>query len=90
MRDLLWGGATSISGAYALLTVIERGLAGVPGRRSALRIESFGSGARGSTRAAGLAKYGGPTSAHVTRWAGLILLVFLGRRELLCCTLGWI
>ena len=43
-----------------------------------------------SGRAAGLAKYGGPTWAHVTSWAGLILLVFLGRRELLCCTLGWI
>jgi hypothetical protein len=73
------------------MTVIERGLPrGVPGRRSALRIESFGSGARGSSRVAGLAKYGGPTSAHVTRWAGLILLVVLGRRELLCCTLGWV
>ena len=29
-----------------------------------------------SGRAAGLAKIEGPTSAHVTRWAGLILLVF--------------
>jgi hypothetical protein len=37
------------------LTVIERGLAGRPSRRSALRIESFGSGARGNGRAAGLA-----------------------------------
>jgi transposase len=58
---------------------LNEGWPGVPGRRSALRIESFGSGARGSGRAAGLAKYGGPTWAHVTRWAGLILLVFLGK-----------
>ena len=33
------------------------------------------SGARGSSRAAGLSIYEGPTLAHVTRWAGLILRV---------------
>ena len=59
---------------------MNEGWPGVPSRRSALRIESFGSGARGSSRAAGLAKYAGPTWAHVTSWAGRILLVFLGRR----------
>jgi hypothetical protein len=69
---------------------LNEGWPGIPGRRSALRIESFGSGARGRSRAAGLAKYGGPTWALVTWWAGLILLVFLGRGELLCCMWVWI
>ena len=77
--------------ACAQLTVIERGFGpGRTGRRSALRVETSWSGARGCGRAAGLSKYGGPTLLTVRRGAELILLVFLGRRELLCCTLGWI
>ena len=57
----------------------EQGLPTTAWRRAGgrpFRSKAWGQGTRGSRRAAGLAKYEGPTSAHVTRWAALILLVF--------------